>query len=106
MKYTDRKYRRQSSSSSLESENLPPIPMKSKNDSNHTDDLSKNAHSKSNLENQQSLSKCKRGDRVRFYDKQHRSSEGTVKWIGTSSGSRKFSCIYVGIITVSNPPMV
>ena len=101
VKYTDERYSRQSSSSSQDTEKTS---MRSiNNSSHHTDDLSKNTHSKPNPENQKSLSMFKIGDRVRFYDKQGQSSKGTVMWIGTSSRSRNSECVYVGIITVSLP---
>ena len=98
---TDKKYSRQSSSSSQEPEKASSLSMRSQKDSSHTDDFSKNTHSKSNPKDQQSLSTCKIGDRVRFFNKQGQSSEGTVKWIGRSTRIKNFEYVYVGILTVS-----
>ena len=40
------------------------------------------------------------GDRVCFYDKKGNKREGTVRWIGNSTKTRKFEYI-IGIYTVS-----
>ena len=94
MKYTEERYSRQSSSSSQ------PSPLKSKGDFSHT---FKKTCFKSYLESQQSSSGCEAGDFVCFYNKQGQPSLGIVKWSGTSTSTRTFECVYVGILTVSLP---
>ena len=95
MKNTDEMYNRRILSSCQEPRKTSPL--RSTGDSSHL----KITRSISNPENQQSPSMYKVGDRVRFLNKQGQLSEGTVQWIETSSMSRNFEHIYVGINTVS-----
>ena len=44
---------------------------------------------------------CRIGDHVCCYNKSDQPFQGVVKWIGSSTSTRKFDCVRVGILTVS-----